>query len=128
MANSVVLEVGGVRLSGELADSPVAAALAARLPVEVTLQRWGDEYYGSVGAPLGRFEGETVEVLAVGDLAYWDPGNALCLFFGVTPASLGDEPRAASPVHRVGHLSGDWSAVKALGPSVRARLAAKGEG
>jgi hypothetical protein len=127
MSTPIALELEGVRLEGELAEGPVKAALAARLPLELTLQRWGDEYYGEVGAPLGRFEGETVDVLAVGDLAYWEPGNALCLFFGPTPASRGDEPRAASPVHRVGRVDGDWAAVKALGPSVRARVVPVGD-
>jgi len=42
--------------------------------------------------------------VAVGDLAYWPPGQALCLFFGPTPASVGDEPRAASPANVVGRL------------------------
>ena len=128
MSKPIVLEIEGVRLEGHLEESSAAEALAERLPLEVKVQRWGDEYYGSLGAPLGHFEGETAQIMAVGELAYWDPGNALCLFFGPTPASLGGEPRAASPVHRIGQVEGDWVAVKALGPSVVARLMVGGVG
>ena len=58
------------------------------------------------------------EEMAVGELAYWPPGNALCIFFGPTPVSEGSQPRAASPVNPVGMLSGDVAALKSLGPSV----------
>lgn len=39
-----------------------------------------------------------------GTVAYWPEGNALCLFWGPTPASRDDEPRAASPVNAVAEL------------------------
>jgi hypothetical protein len=47
-----------------------------------------------------------VSVLAV---AYWPPGQAFCIFFGATPASGGDEIRAASAVNIVGRIKGDLS-------------------
>ena len=47
------------------------------------------------------------DVVDVGDLAYWPPGSAFCIFFGPTPASRGDECRAASPVNVVGKIVGD---------------------
>lgn len=119
---AIILEIGGVRLEGELLETEPARELASRLPLEVRMDRWGDEYYGSLGAPLGAFCGAKVELLEVGDLAYWEPGNALCLFFGPTPASRGPEPQAASPVHPLGRARGDWAAVKALGGRVVARL------
>ncbi len=118
----VILEIGGVRLVGRLLEAPAASALARRLPLELSAERWGDEYYGDIGEGLGSFSGAKIELLEVGDLAYWEPGNALCLFFGPTPASRGSKPQAASPVFRVGRLEGDWPAVKALGRSVRIRL------
>jgi hypothetical protein len=41
----------------------------------------------------------------VGDVWYWPQGEALCLFFGPTPASTDEKPRAASPVTVVGRIS-----------------------
>jgi hypothetical protein len=60
--------------------------------------------------------------MQIGELAYWQPGQALCLFFGPTPASQGDEPRAASPVLSLGRVQGDWQALDALGPRVGVRV------
>ena len=37
----------------------------------------------------------------LGDLGYWPPGAAFCIFFGPTPASRGDEIRPASAVNVV---------------------------
>jgi hypothetical protein len=48
----------------------------------------------------------------MGALAYWPPGNAFCIFFGRTPASRGDEIRAASAVNRVGKIEGDPTVFK----------------
>ena len=46
-------------------------------------------------------------VVEKGDLGYWPPGNAFCIFFGRTPASRGDEVRPASPVNVFGRWEGD---------------------
>ena len=62
--------------------------------------------------------------MKVGELALWPPGNALCIFFGPTPASSGREPRAASPVNPIGRLIDDAAPLKALGPSIRAKISA----
>lgn len=122
MPVSVTIDLDGVALTGVLAESPAAAALAARLPLKLSLSRWGDEYYGGIGAPLEGLSGEQREEMAVGELAYWPPGNAFCVFFGPTPVSQGDEPRAAGPVYPLGRVDGDWAAVAALGSTVRVRI------
>lgn len=122
MTVKIKLSLDGVGLTGELLDTPSAKALAKRLPLETSMSRWGEEYYGSIGDPLENISGPTQEQMAVGDLAYWEPGMAFCVFFGPTPASRGDEPVAAGPVHLVGKVSGDWQAVKALGQAVTAVL------
>lgn len=124
MPLAVKLILQKVEMVGELDDSPAGRALAQVLPLTLDLSRWGQEYYGDLGRSLGPLAGQPVEVLQVGDLAFWQPGNALCLFFGPTPASRGDECRAASPVYPLGRVSGDWAAVKALGPQVKATLTA----
>jgi hypothetical protein len=122
MPLKIILAIEGVTLTGQLSDSPPGRALAARLPLEMALSRWGDEYYGSIGDPLDEISGDTQEVMKKGDLAYWEPGTAFCLFFGPTPMSSGAEPVAAGPVHLVGSVGGDWSALKALGSTVKATL------
>ena len=49
-------------------------------------------------------------------MAYWPPGQAICLFFGPTPMSVGDEIRPASPVNVVGSLEGDPTVLKSVSP------------
>ncbi len=82
-----------------------AKAILAALPLESEARRWGDEVYFEV--PL-KLESENVqEDVEVGDLAYWPPGSALCIFFGPTPVSKGNRPRAASGVNVFGKILGD---------------------
>ena len=45
--------------------------------------------------------------MSIGDLAFWPAGNCFCIFFGRTPASMGEKPAAASLVNRFGRLTGD---------------------
>jgi len=52
-----------------------------------------------------------VEVVEAGDIGYWPPGRAICLFWGPTPASHGNEIRPASPVNIIGRVEGDLSAL-----------------
>ena len=54
-------------------------------------------------------EGDSRDVLEEGELAYWPPGQAFCIFFGATPASSGDEIRAASAVNIIGKIKADLS-------------------
>lgn len=118
-------EIGGVALEGRFNDSATAAAIAAACPLDIRLSRWGDEYYGDCGVTAGA-EPAAREVMEIGEVAYWPPGRALCVFFGPTPASDGTEPRAASPVNPVGTLSTESDALvktlSSLPGSVRARL------
>jgi hypothetical protein len=84
----------------DLNDTPAAKIIAENLPLESTVNTWGDEIYFNTGldCPSG---GSTME-LDVGDLGYWPDGRCLCVFFGPTPASSGEKPVPASGVVVVG--------------------------
>ena len=111
MAHTICITVGEVVLSAELNDSPTAAAILAALPIEASGNRWGEEIYFAISvhekaAPDARADME------VGELAYWPPGHAFCIFFGPTPASDGDVPRAASPVNLIGRITDEVEPLK----------------
>jgi hypothetical protein len=75
------------------------------LPVEARANTWGDEIYFTIPVSI---EAENQQaVVDMGDLGYWPPGNAFCIFFGPTPASKGNEIRPASPVNVFGKVDGD---------------------
>ena len=75
------------------------AAIAETLPLSGDAARWGEELYFRTPVDVPIEDGQSE--VPVGAVAYWPQGNALCLFWGPTPASRGDEPRAASPVNVV---------------------------
>ena len=108
MTHSIRLRVGDLEFAGELNDSATAGAIHDALPITASGNRWGEEFYFGIDVHEDRSDDAWAE-MAVGELAYWPPGNAFCIFFGPTPASLGDEPRAASPVNPVGHITEDCS-------------------
>ena len=121
MATPIKIKIGTVELSAELNDSPTAKKLVSLLPVEFSMSRWGDEYYGDCGIKTVLSQ-DARDVMEVGELAVWPTGNALCIFFGPTPASKGDEPRAVSPVNPVGKLLDNPDSLKKLGGSIHVRI------
>ena len=105
MDRAIRITAGSISAEARLNDSKTAGAIWDALPIEAKGQTWGDEIYFDIGltAPAEKARA----VVEVGDLAYWPPGQAFCIFFGRTPASQGDECRAASPVNVVGKIVGD---------------------
>ena len=92
-------------MEAELNDSSTAYMIWNALPIDKHCNTWGDEIYFSI--PVRAQEENAQAVVQEGDIAYWPPGTAFCVFFGPTPASSGDEIRPASPVNVIGKLSGD---------------------
>jgi hypothetical protein len=87
-------------------ENPITVqALWDSLPIEARANTWGDEIYFSI--PVETEAENPKEVVEMGDLGYWPPGSAFCIFFGPTPASRGDEIRPASPVNVIGRIDGD---------------------
>jgi len=77
-------------------------AILDATPFESRASLWGDEVYFSTPAEVG--EEDSQPTVEIGDVAYWPPGNALCLFFGPTPVSRPGEIRPASPVNVIGRI------------------------
>jgi hypothetical protein len=117
----LIIEIAGERYPVQLYDNPAAAALAAALPQTVAMSRWGGEYYGKLAVALPAC-GEHRDDYAVGEIAFWPPGNAFCIFFGPTPASTGAGPKMASPGVPLGKITVDATTLGAFGPSVKATL------
>ena len=102
----ITITAGDVHIEADLNDSPTAQAIAQALPIEGRAQRWGEEIYFAIPVDA-ELEPDAREVVQAGELGYWPTGNAFCLFFGPTPASHGDEIRAASAVNIVGQIHDD---------------------
>lgn len=101
----ITITVNDVKMSAELNDSETAQKIWDALPIEGSVNTWGDEIYFSIAVNVGLENAKVV--VSEGDLGYWPPGNAFCIFFGTTPVSRGNEIRAASPVNIFGKIIGD---------------------
>ena len=106
LSRKIRITAGDVSTEAELTESETADALWEGLPITGSANVWGEEIYFSipVEAPL---EASAREEMEVGEIAYWPPGSAFCIFFGRTPASVDDAPRAASAVNPLGRVAGD---------------------
>ncbi len=108
MGQRVTITAGAVVVEAELFDTITAEKITAALPIEGSVNRWGGEIYFTVPVDADA-ESDGRDVLCAGELGYWPPGKAFCVFFGPTPASSGDEIRAASNVNVFGKVTGDIS-------------------
>jgi hypothetical protein len=99
-----------VVMEAELNQSQTAQRIWDVLPIEARGSTWGDEIYFSI--PVEAEADNAQEVVELGELAYWPPGTAFCIFFGPTPMSRGAEIRPASPVNVVGKLISEPKAFK----------------
>jgi uncharacterized protein len=97
---------GDVDAVAVLGGNTTADAIWEGMPFAGHANRWGDEIYFEIPVHLPE-EDDAREVVAPGELGYWPVGHAFCIFWGATPASQGDEPRAYSPVNVFGRLEGD---------------------
>jgi len=81
-------------------------AILENLPIEVKINRWGDELYTDKTQIVEKEE-DGIRQVNLFDVAYWPEGNALCLFYGPTPISEEGKILAYSPVNIVGRIIPD---------------------
>jgi hypothetical protein len=115
----MVIEIHGTQFEVEMYDNSAARSLLESLPQHISMSRWGDEFYGTLTRKVNYAGDPLQDVFAVGEIALWPDGNALCIFFGPTPASRGGEPRMASPGVALGKIKGNPSVLKSHGPSLQ---------
>lgn len=119
------IEVDGARFEVELYEGNVVRELRRILPQRISMSRWGDEFYGALPKKVDPGDDPVRDVFEIGEVAFWPPGNALCIFFGPTPASRGAEPRMASPGVALGKIRGDATAFRRYGASLRSVVIAE---
>ena len=108
MPNYIQITAGTTQIRAEIYNTPTAQKIINSLPIKSQVNQWGGEIYFTIpiSAPL---ENDSRDILEPGELGYWPTGNAFCIFFGSTPASQGEECRAASNVNVFGKVVGDLS-------------------
>lgn len=121
MSRRIQITAGAVSLPAALAGGPTADLLWEALPIRGKASTWGEEIYFPIPLQAAQEKGAREEMEA-GEIAYWPPGSAFCIFFGPTPASTGDAPRAASPVNPLGKIEGDATLFKKVRAGAQVRI------
>lgn len=111
--NKITISVGDISLPAELNEGPTAQQIWEALPIEGRANTWGDEIYFEIPV-VAQQEPDARAEVEVGELGYWPVGHAFCIFFGPTPASSDNRPRAASPVNILGRVLGDATLFRAV--------------
>ena len=106
MKKGIKIRAGAVTAEAVLNESRTGQLLWDKLPIEAEVSLWGEEIYFPIPVISGLEEGAR-EIVSAGELGYWPTGHAFCIFFGPTPASRGNEIRAASPVTIIGTVVSD---------------------
>ena len=102
----IEISSGELTLQAELNESLTAQEIWKKIPLEGRANTWGDEIYFEVPVVMDQESDARAEV-EVGELGYWPVGRAFCIFFGPTPVSTDERPRASSPVNVIGRVRGD---------------------
>lgn len=106
-----------INLDAVLNDTETAQKIYESLPIGGKGSTWGKEIY--FHTPVAAAPENQKEVLEKGELAYWPPMQAFCIFYGPTPGSRGDEIRAVGPVNVIGKITGgDISKLEKLSGTV----------
>jgi hypothetical protein len=113
MPTPIKITVDEVTLAAVLFDSDSGKSIADILPLELSFNTWGDEFYFKIPVELLLDETATTKV-KIGDIGYWPNGSALAIFFGPTPMSNGLDPVPASSVNLVGEIKGDATLLKTV--------------
>ena len=114
------ITAGEISADALLDESETARLVWEALPLGVAGETWGDEIYFSI--PVKAKLDKPVETVDMGDLGYWPPGSAFCIFFGPTPMSRGSKIRPASPVNVFGKIVGDATLFKKVRAGTHVRV------
>ncbi len=105
------ISIGGVKLEADLKPTRTAQAIYEALPIETSVNMWGEEFYCNVPGVKDHRETATTQV-KVGDVAFWGVGQMLAIFFGRTPMSIGADPVPADRVNVIGKIIGDAQSLR----------------
>ena len=109
----IAIRIGTLSMEAELNETLTAKKVAAVLPLRTTFNTWGDEIYFAIPVDAA-LDDSAQDVVELGDVGYWPPGKALCIFFGQTPVSQPGKIMPASAVNVIGKVLDDATALKAV--------------
>ena len=121
--HKILISFETISFEATLNESPTAGAIWEALPIEGRATTWGDEIYFEIPVEMPQ-EDDARQEVEVGELGYWRVGKAFCIFFGPTPVSTDERPRAYSPVNIIGEVLADHSQLKEIKDGERVKVIA----
>ncbi|MBR91540.1 MAG: hypothetical protein CL903_01910 [Dehalococcoidia bacterium] len=121
MNKKINISAGEFLTTATLNNSSCSEKFYNSLPLEGSCQFWGDELFFSTSINMEE-EDQSLEVVNIGDIAFWPPGSAFCIFWGPTPMSQGKEIRPASKVNLLGSIDCQLSKIKNISPGTKILL------
>jgi len=113
------LDVESVSVELDDSQSPkTVKAILENLPIEVNINKWGQELYTD-RTPIAAQEENAKSEISLLDVAFWPEGNALCLFYGSTPISKDSKILPASPVNIVGRITSQQNIIDKVKDTTR---------
>lgn len=112
-----------LEIEAELNNSNTSKKIYKKLPITSTVNIWGEEIYFSI--PISLEQESPTNDLEIGDIGYWPPGNSFCIFFGRTPASINNKPKAASDVTLLGKITKNINLLKDIKDGSKIKIVKK---
>ena len=114
---NIKIKFANLEVRAQLNDSKTASLIWQNLPLESSVNTWGDEIYftclpAGKAIPISTGLENGVDIVEIGDLGYWPDGPSFCIFFGPTPISKPGKIRPASKVNLIGKVMGDAKVFK----------------
>ncbi len=119
--SKIIISVEHLSISAELNNTNTAQRIFEALPLDGVVNTWGDEIYFNISTVI-ELESDARAEVDIGTLAYWPSGPAFCIFFGPTPVSRDERPRAYSPVNVFGHILDDPLQFKTISEGANIRI------
>ena len=85
-----------VSIKCKVMDTSTGKEIYSMLPIKSKVNTWGKEVYFYIPKNTIKPEKNAKEVFNLGEIAFWNQGNAIAIGFGPTPASKKDEIRLVS--------------------------------
>ena len=93
---NIKIKIMNVSIKCKVMDTSTGKKIYSMLPIKSKVNTWGKEVYFYIPSNSIKPEKNAKEVFDLGEIAYWNQGNAIAIGFGPTPASKKSEIRLVS--------------------------------
>ena len=97
MMTTIIFKIKSNMIKCKSRKTKTAEFILKKLPITGKISTWGEEIYFNTPVREVKLEKDAKDVMKLGEIAFWNDGNAIAIGFGRTPASIGDEIRLVSP-------------------------------